>query len=134
MKLWAWLWMNFWKSLFFTTFHDPIVWNHDFSWHFWKTLFFMNHKSFFMTFHTRGHPVVTMQKSESKKNSFFIYLFFPQIFLCQKTMWQAILECRWARTCEARVLNLTASEASQLRNNVATEKQSKFYFFNISFY
>ena len=58
MKLWVWLWMNFWKYLFFMTFHDPIVWNHDFSWPFWKTSFFMTHKSFFMTFHTRGHPVI----------------------------------------------------------------------------
>ena len=60
---------------------------------------------------------------------FFCNFFFPKIFLCQKTMWQAILECRWARTSEARVLNPTASEASQLRNNVATEQRSEIFFF-----
>ena len=48
-------------------------------------------------------------------------------------MLQAILECRWAQTCEARVLNATASEANQLRNNVATEKQSK-YFLNFLYF
>ena len=30
---------------------------------------------------------------------FFFNFFFLKIFLCRKTMWQAILECRWARTC-----------------------------------
>ena len=58
MKLWVWLWIHFWKYLFFMTFHDPIVWNHDFSWHLWESSFFMTPKSFFMTIHTPGHPVL----------------------------------------------------------------------------
>ena len=52
---------------------------------------------------------------------------YGKFLLMKKTIYQAILECRWARTCETRVLNPTASEASQLRNNIATEKRRIFF-------
>ena len=56
--------------------------------------------------------------------------FFPDgIFPAKKTQcgrqfWNAVER----EPVETRVLNPTASEASQLRNNVATEKRNKFYF------
>ena len=74
------------------------------------------------------HRVCSSYFVFQKKKNVFNFLF-PKIFLCPKKMWQANLECRWAQAREARVLNHTASEASQLRNNVATEKRSKFFYF-----
>ena len=43
---------------------------------------------------------------------------------CSRQFWNTV-ECE---PVETRVLNPTASEASQLRSNVATEKRSKFFF------
>ena len=41
-----------------------------------------------------------MPNRQNVDNFFFFFnFFFLKIFLCRKTMWQAILECCWARTC-----------------------------------